>query len=485
MLQYPTSQNKEKPQGIVADIKGILHDSVYINWVPSYGNTIFYSFGFLLMTCFLVLLVSGLFMVLGGESWWLTNQIGVYTRSVHMWAAQAFMLFLVLHLFVVFSTSAFKKRKLIWVLGSVLLFLFVIQAELGYGIRGDFSAQWRSLGGADFWNGSGLGRFINPLNFSQIFNLHTLIIPLVGFVLIALHYSLVRRWGVSKPYRPDIKYTMVEANHTMLYIRGGIVLVVVLSLALFIQSPFLPAVTSQQIAKKDPGLFAQTLLAEFARTSDTATYSNTVDPYQFDTRSVYVIQPYEKLIATSGGQDLIKIFNGENSQAQKQVFSQAQSYVQGNWDTNNALSDSNPLVAVVAQLTRMARGGLYGPAVQANVRGNNPTYISRFLADTGYIEDTADSLGLGLESYGMLKDEVGNGVRPPNSWWMAPFSLMDNTLLANDPNQDRDGAEVIGLTLLILATFPWIPYANQIPDKIGLYRLFWKRKQKKSVLQEK
>ena len=96
------------------------------------------------------------------------------------------------------------------------------------------------------------------------------------------------------------------------------------------------------------------------------------------------------------------------------------------------------------------------------------------------MDKKADSLGLSLENYGMIKDEKGAGILPPNSWWMAPYNLMDNTIMKNDPNADRDGGEIIGLFILFLATLPWIPGVNKIPDKLKLYMLFWRRKKNRN-----
>src|ERR1039458_1493458 len=112
--------------------------------VPSYGNKIYYSLGFLSMTSFLLLLISGLVLVLYGPAWWLTTATGLYFRSIHLWAVQAFILFICLHLLIVFLTSGYKPpRRLTWVIGVLMMFFVFLEAELGYGLRGDFSSQWR------------------------------------------------------------------------------------------------------------------------------------------------------------------------------------------------------------------------------------------------------------------------------------------------------------------------------------------------------
>ena len=66
--------------------------------VPAYANRFFYSLGFLSMTCFVILVATGVVMVAYGPDWWLTSGTGKYFRSVHLWATQAFVLFIILHL---------------------------------------------------------------------------------------------------------------------------------------------------------------------------------------------------------------------------------------------------------------------------------------------------------------------------------------------------------------------------------------------------
>lgn len=469
---------KERPVSPISDIKSLVHDQLYINRVPSYGNKVFYSFGFLMMICFMLLAITGVTMVVFGQSWWLTNSYGTFVRSIHMWSTQALVLFLVLHVLVTFSTSAYRSRKFVWLIGSVMLLLIMVQSEMGYGIRGDFSSQWRALQGADFWNGSGLGVIINILNYDQVFGIHVVLIPFILIALIGLHFGLVRKYGIAKPYRKDIGYKMVPANHKLLYIRGGIVVAVILFLSAVLQSPFIPPVTLQEIATSQPQVFAQTLVSEFNHTSDTATYFDTIDPYTFDTRTVYVADPYEQFLAVHGGQNMSAAFDSEDTVTQLQNINMAYDYFGKNGSIDASANVSNPVIPVVSSLVVVAQSGLYGDKLMADFSGNNPTYVERFLADTGYMDEKADSLGISLDQYGIAKDEKGGGTLPPNTWWMLPLNFLDNTIMVDDANADRHGAELLGISMLLFAVFPWIPYANQIPNKLGLYKLFWKAKKK-------
>jgi len=467
-----TEQENKKSADFFQNFKKFMHDNIYINKVPSYGNTIFYSFGIILITSFIILAISGVIMIFFGQSWWLTSFFGIYTRSVHMWAAQALLLFLFLHLFVTFATSAFKKKKLVWVIGGIMLLLFTIQAELGYTIRGDFSSQWRALAGADFWNANYLGAIFHTLNYGQVFNVHVIIIPLFLLALIALHYGIVKAKGISKPYRRNVKYKMVEANHKVLYLRAGIVTGAILLLGLFVQSPFIPVVTVQQVSQQQPNVFAQTLVGEFNHTSGTATYMKSIDPYKYNTRTVYIAKPYTAYLAVNPGRNELVLFNSESSAMQTKSINEAYDYFSNNKSID--LENGNHLVSVISSLVMLGRSGLYDAQMKNDLQGDNPTYLYRLLSDTGYLNKKADKLGLSMMDYGALKDEKGEGIWPPNSWWMAPFEILGNTLLKNDPQGAKHEGESLGLFILILATLPWIPYVNRIPEWFGLYKLFWR-----------
>ncbi len=452
-------------------IMGALKKTLYIEEVPSYGNTIFYSLGFLALTCLALLIASGTVMVFFGSGWWLTNHWGIFFRSVHLWAAQAFFLIIILHVLVVFSTSGFKApRRFIWVLGASTFILAFMEAEFGYGLRGDFSSQYRALQAADFWNGAYLGRFVNALNYAQVYGLHIIDIPLAIFALVFIHYLLVKARGIAKPYRPDFPYTMEKANHVKLFLRGGVFAALIIVLAIVFPSPFLEPASIRSVAEDNSSLIAQTLMQEFARTSDTATYKDSIDPYAYDTRTVYVTVPYEDYIASTNGTDELAVFAAEGSAAQQAAIDQATAYFADGGATN-AVTSSDPLIPAVNSLVAMARGGLYGSTVDGENQAIRPTYSLRFLADTGVLDDEASQLHITTDQWGMLREE--NGMVPPGAWWLAPLGILDHTVLANDVNGDRDGAMILGLLAMLFILFPYIPYLNRLPEKLHIAELIW------------
>ncbi|MDE2019276.1 MAG: cytochrome b N-terminal domain-containing protein [Patescibacteria group bacterium] len=450
-------------------------DRIFILKVPSYGNSIFYSLGFLALTCLAVLTASGLVMVFFGSAWWLANPWGIFLRSIHLWAAQAFILIILLHALVVFLTSGFKPpRRLTWVLGAVVAVLAVTEAEFGYGLRGDFSSQYRSLQAADFWNGSYLGKWVNVLNNAQMFGVHVVIIPFVIFALLGLHYLRVKTLGIAKPYRNDIHAPMVAADHKKLFLRGSVLFALIIVLAYVFPSPLILPTRIAEVADENPALMAQTLAQEFARTSHTATYSDSIDPYAYDTRAVYVMKPYEQYVAANNGagNDLLAAIENEPEDAAVRDAAAAEDYFANGGAITAAPDSGNPLIPAISSLVSMAKSGIYESAVDAENPGIRPTYSLRFLADTGVLDDEAQQLRITTDQWGMMREEKGSV--PPGAWWLAPLGVLDHTILANDPNGDRDGAEILGLFALLFVLFPYLPYLNRLPEKLHLAEIIWR-----------
>ncbi|HUY62668.1 MAG TPA: cytochrome b N-terminal domain-containing protein [Candidatus Paceibacterota bacterium] len=461
-----------------------LRDKIYIHKLPSYGNKIFYGLGFLALTSLALLAVTGVTLAFMGQNWWLTNPWGVYTRSIHLWSVQALIAILILHMLVGFTTSGFKApRRMTWVFGALILCLALIQTEFGYGLRGDFSSQFRAVSGADFWNGAFLGYWVNPLSHLQEFALHVAIIPLAILLLFIMHFILVRTYGIAKPYRNDIKYKMVAADHRIMYIRGGVLVAAVLVLAFFFHSPYVPAIRIADAARQNPNGVAQNFLDEFNRTSDTATYLDSIDPYAFDTRQVFVVTPYETLIGASGASDAWHAFENAPPAAQTQYLAQADEYYSNGGTTlgmatGTAASVSmNPVISIISTLMPAAANGTYEKLLD----GADPspeTYSLRFLNDMDVFEQKAETLNMDTAEWGMAKDETGSvWALPPGSWWLTPLGMVNSAFdLLDNPNGDRDGAEILGLLMLIFIMFPYIPYLNRLPELFRLAPVIWKTK---------
>lgn len=458
-----------------SDNKSVLSaiSSLLIQNVPSYANKFFYSLGFLSMTSFFILLLTGVVMVIFGPDWWLTSSIGAYLRSVHLWATQAFIFFIFLHLLIVFLTSGYRgARKLTWVIGVVMLLFVFAEAEFGYILRGDYSSQWRGLQASDFYNGAGLGHIINNLNSVQIYGIHIALLPLTVILLLSFHYLLVRVRGIAKPYKSDVTVRMVKANHTVLYLRGLTLILVILVLAFFFHSPFIPSYTIKAVANEDSNLVATTLLGEFDRSSETATYLDTIQPYTFDSRQVFIQIPYKKYLTINPSVDYYAQFEAESTAAQDQNLKDATSYFNNKGAEN--LNSNNPVISIVSALVKMAQSDLYEDSLKNQSVPKGTTYATRFLSDTGVLEARAEELKITTPDYGMVKEEAG--IIPPGAWWLTPIGILNHTILANDDNGDRDGAIILGLCLFLLLAFPFIPILNRLPEKLPFAKWIWKDK---------
>lgn len=471
-ILYVPMEPNTKTSGTIQVIK-----SIWLEDVPSYANKFFYSLGFLSMICLILLFATGVILVFQGPDWWLTTPLGTFVRSIHLWSVQAFVVFVILHVLIVFLTGGYRApRQFVWVLGALMSFAALMEAEFGYVLRNDFSSQWRSLQGADLYNGSGLGHVINNLNYAQIYGIHVIIIPFIILGLLFLHYALVRLRGIAKPYKKDFPYRMVKANHTVLFVRGLVLVGLIILLAFLFPSPLIAPVTIKQIATQDSSLMAKTLIAEIDHSSDTATYMDTIDPYQFDTKKVYIDAPYSQLLTLQPTMNnMLASFSAETTATQKANLKTANDYFDKGGKIITTGNIKNPVIPLVSTLTRMAQSGLYEATLRNEQEtGFNPTYALRFLSDTGVLEDQATKLTITTPQFGMLREE--KGLLPPGAWWLAPLGIMDNTILQNDDNQDRDGAIILGTLMLIFIAFPYIPFLNRLPDLLGIYKYIWKDK---------
>ncbi len=466
MINAMADQNAQQ-KSLVAILSDLM-----LQDIPAYANKIYYSLGFLSMTSLLVLIVTGTVLAFKGPNWWLMTAWGLYFRSIHLWAAQAFIFFILLHLLIVFLTSGYRPpRRLTWVIGALMLFAVMVEAEFGYGLRGDFSSQWRALQASDLYNGSGLGTLVNNLNYAQIYGIHIIVLPLAILGLLFLHYLLVKVRGIATPFKKEVPYRIVKANHRVLFLRGTVLVVVILILGAVFKSPFIIPTTIQSVAIEDPAIVAKTLVTEIDHTSDTATYMDTIDPYTYDTNQVYVVQPFQQYLQITGGENSLGYFESQDQATQQAEIADATNYFNNDGDLN--ASSSNPVIATVSALTKLAQAGIYETILQGeSASQDDRTYVTRFLSDTGIMDEKAQNLGMTTEQYGMLREE--QGILPPGAWWLAPLGFLDNTVLVNDPNQDRDGAEILGILVLLLIAFPYIPYLNRIPEKIGLDKFIWK-----------
>ncbi|WP_431966575.1 cytochrome bc1 complex cytochrome b subunit [Nocardia sp. bgisy134] len=129
---------------------------------------------------------------------------GLFVRQVHHWAALLFAASIIVHLFRIFFTGAFRKpREANWILGSLLLILAMFEGFFGYslpddllsgtGLRAAFSGITISIpviGTWMHWLMFG-GDFPGDIIIPRLYVTHVLLFPGIMLALIAAHIALV------------------------------------------------------------------------------------------------------------------------------------------------------------------------------------------------------------------------------------------------------------------------------------------------------
>ncbi len=128
---------------------------------------------------------------------------GLVMRQVHHWAALIFVAAIIVHLFRVFFTGAFRKpRELNWIIGTVLLVLAIVEGFAGYSLPDDL------LSGSGLRIAEGVllaipvvGTYLTFLIFggqfpgedfiARLYVVHILLIPGVFLALITVHLMSV------------------------------------------------------------------------------------------------------------------------------------------------------------------------------------------------------------------------------------------------------------------------------------------------------
>ncbi|HEX7474840.1 MAG TPA: cytochrome b N-terminal domain-containing protein, partial [Dehalococcoidales bacterium] len=113
-----------------------------------------YVLGSATMIVFIILVVTGIFMLLNyspspdhayDSIQYSTTQVafGQLIRSIHFYAASAMIILVVLHLVRVYFMAAYKyPRELTWIIGAVLLLLVLGSSFTGYLLPWDQRAYW-------------------------------------------------------------------------------------------------------------------------------------------------------------------------------------------------------------------------------------------------------------------------------------------------------------------------------------------------------
>ena len=136
---------------------------------------------------------------------------GAFVRGLHAWTANVMILMATLHMLKVFFISAYRPpREFTWVSGVTLFFVTVFFGFSGYLLPMNQLSYWATtvgteIAGAFPFVGSYVQLFllgggkISGETLTRFYALHVLVLPATIIVLLAAHFSMIRRQGISEP----------------------------------------------------------------------------------------------------------------------------------------------------------------------------------------------------------------------------------------------------------------------------------------------
>ena len=202
-----------------------ISDDILSKFVPAHVN-IFYCFGGLVFTTFLIQVATGFALTLyyrptvveaysSVQSILFKVHLGWLDRSLHRWSSGLMVLTLILHVSRVYLTGGFKKpRELIWVTGVLLSVVTV-----SFGVTG-YSLPWDQIG---FWAskivtavpesfdelipglGSSLvlllrgGYSVGQATLTRFYSAHTFVLPTIALLLLISHFAMLCKQGIFGP----------------------------------------------------------------------------------------------------------------------------------------------------------------------------------------------------------------------------------------------------------------------------------------------
>jgi ubiquinol-cytochrome c reductase cytochrome b subunit len=153
----------------------------------------------------------------------LSVKAGLLIRQTHHWAANIFIAAIVLHLFRIFFTGAFRKpRELTYLIGVTMLMLSVLEAYLGYSLADDLlSGMGLAIGysvglalpfvGANLMNWLFHGPFPGQAAlWPRMYMAHILLFPVLLGMLLTVHLLLV-----AMRHHTQFRQRRAQTEHTI------------------------------------------------------------------------------------------------------------------------------------------------------------------------------------------------------------------------------------------------------------------------------
>jgi hypothetical protein len=485
---------------------------------PAYVASWIYVFGVATLAALGVVIVSGFALALGGPDWWHTDPVGHFFNSLHLWSVEAFMAFMVIHLWGKFWMAAWRgRRALTWVTGVVAFMASIVECFTGYLSQQNFDSQWISTSGKDAFNVIGAGAFFNLMNFGQMLMWHIVLLPLVLVAVVGAHVLAVRVRGVVHPLpahrgggRAALR-TAAEADRadwrgpTRRYdiikeasIATLVAVVLVVALAALLSSPDIPPLTISTWARLAPADFVGTAVSELTGTSETATYgppynnqSGSVQRILFSPQQIvgerqrinsaqtFVLAPLEKLapsdLALAAALERYNRASPATQRSWDNVYSKAITKLafRGGTLVVPRAADGPVPVMIASELTLARSGALDADLIASQAfYGSNFTKPLLFLEDGQLFSNVATADHLSGSQWGVM-NETGSY---PGQPWLWLYSLWYQVPgFDNSANVDLIAIYLTGAATILLLAVPFIPGLRDVPRLVPIHRLIWRQ----------
>jgi ubiquinol-cytochrome c reductase cytochrome b subunit len=153
-----------------------------------------------------------------------TVKAGLLIRQTHHWAANVFLVAIMLHLFRVFFTGAYRRpRGLIWTIGVTMLFLSLLEAYMGYSLVDDLLsgmglAIGYSVGLSIPFVGANLMEWLfhgpypgQHVFWPRLYVAHVLLFPILIGILLTTHLLLV-----ALRHHTQFRQRRAQSNHVVM-----------------------------------------------------------------------------------------------------------------------------------------------------------------------------------------------------------------------------------------------------------------------------
>jgi menaquinol-cytochrome c reductase cytochrome b subunit len=196
--------------------------------VPDHANPVktrsafMYCLGGIAFFILLLQILTGMFLMLYyvpspdhaySSVTYIKNEVafGGFVQNLHRVGASAAIVMVFLHMLRVFFTKSYKNpRELNWIVGVALLAVIVGFGFSGYLLPWDQKAYWATTVGinmvetipvaggflADALRG---GSEVGTLTLARFFVIHVMFLPALLIMLLAAHFFMIRRQGISRP----------------------------------------------------------------------------------------------------------------------------------------------------------------------------------------------------------------------------------------------------------------------------------------------